>query len=228
MNPIARRVSAFFRHTSPPVHRLAGGRRTRRKVTRLAFMLLVPAAFPLVRAASAATQERHDQQRPPVVRVFLLAGQSNMEGQGAIRTLPWLGEDPDYGHLLKRWQNPDGTWRTRDDVYVYYPRARGGVKKGPLTVGFGANDERIGPELFFGDVVGDYFQEPVLLVKTAWGGKEPGEGVPATRRGRRSGAVLPGDDSHRPRGPGRPGFGRSRIERPSARPDRHGVVPGME
>jgi len=29
----------------------------------------------------------------------------------------------------------------------------------------------MGPELGFGFVLGDYFEEPVLLIKTAWGGK---------------------------------------------------------
>ena len=94
-----------------------------------------------------------------------------MEGQGAIGTLDWLGEDSTYGHLLAKLENDDGSWKVRDDVWVYYPRARGGLKKGALTVGYGANDEKIGPELLFGHVMGDCFESPVLLVKTAWGGK---------------------------------------------------------
>jgi hypothetical protein len=40
-----------------------------------------------------------------------------------------------------------------------------------LTVGFGARPELIGPELGFGNVVGDALDEPVLLIKCAWGGK---------------------------------------------------------
>jgi hypothetical protein len=38
-------------------------------------------------------------------------------------------------------------------------------------VGFAGNGDRIGPELGFGNVVGDAFKEPVLLIKLAWGGK---------------------------------------------------------
>ncbi|MDP6044110.1 MAG: sialate O-acetylesterase, partial [Phycisphaerae bacterium] len=45
------------------------------------------------------------------------------------------------------------------------------MKKGELTVGFGARDDKIGPEFQFGHVMGDHFGEPVLLIKTAWGGK---------------------------------------------------------
>ena len=77
------------------------------------------------------------------LKVFILAGQSNMEGQGAIRTLDWLGEDERYGRLLEKIKNKDGSWAVREDVWIYYPRARGGPKKGNLSVGYGARDDRI-------------------------------------------------------------------------------------
>jgi hypothetical protein len=57
------------------------------------------------------------------VKVFLLAGQSNMEGLGGIRTLDALGEHPTHGHLLKKIKNDDGSFVVRDDVFVYYHRA---------------------------------------------------------------------------------------------------------
>ena len=44
------------------------------------------------------------------------------------------------------------------------------TRKGNLTVGFGQTPDRIGPELEFGQVVGDYFDEQVLLIKASWGG----------------------------------------------------------
>jgi len=43
------------------------------------------------------------------VKVFILAGQSNMEGLGHIRTPAHLGEDPQYGALLKRIRRDDGS-----------------------------------------------------------------------------------------------------------------------
>ena len=43
-------------------------------------------------------------------------------------------------------------------------------RKGKLTVGYGS-PKCIGPELEFGTVVGDRYDEPVLLIKTAWGGR---------------------------------------------------------
>lgn len=111
------------------------------------------------------------QGRPLPVKVFILAGQSNMQGHGALRMIDSLGQDPQYGHLLKKIKTDDGSWTVRDDVWIYYPRDSGTLKKGELTVGYGANDEKIGPELMFGNIVGDHFDNQVLLIKIAWGGK---------------------------------------------------------
>ena len=123
------------------------------------------------------------------MKVFILAGQSNMEGHGGIRTLDELGAHPTLGHLLKKIKKADGSFVVRDDVFISYNRGkeRGQeVIKAPLTVGQGAHNDRIGPELMFGIGMGDYYQEPVLLIKTAWGGKDlycdfrpPSAGKPA-------------------------------------------------
>ena len=99
------------------------------------------------------------------VRVFVLTGQSNMEGKGTIRHLEELIADPstakEFGHLR------DGDrWVERDDVWIkYFDR------KGPLTVGYATPANRIGPELGFGHVVGEALDEPVVIIKAAWGGR---------------------------------------------------------
>jgi alpha-galactosidase len=59
-----------------------------------------------------------------------------------------------------------GDWVVRDDVWIWYFDRKGG-----LTIAYGARDDRIGPELQFGHVVGDHYDEQVLLLKVAWGGK---------------------------------------------------------
>lgn len=104
------------------------------------------------------------------VKVFILAGQSNMEGHGQVRSLDHLGEYPKYGDLLKKLKNADGSWVIRNDVTIYW-KAKD-RKMGPLTVGWGASENEIGPELMFGTIMGDKYNEPVLLIKTAWGGKD--------------------------------------------------------
>jgi alpha-galactosidase len=105
------------------------------------------------------------------VKVFILAGQSNMEGHGQIRSLDHLGEHPEHGHLLKKLKAPDGTWAVRDDVTISYQAEHKKNKSGPLTVGWGCEKHEIGPELMFGTIVGERYAEHVLLIKTAWGGK---------------------------------------------------------
>ena len=67
------------------------------------------------------------------VKVFILAGQSNMEGQAVVDltgkdyndgkgTLATLMSNPAKLPLLKHLKNPDGTWKVRDDVFVRYQR----------------------------------------------------------------------------------------------------------
>ena len=113
------------------------------------------------------------------LKVFILAGQSNMEGAGIIAadpkrnegkgTLEHLVRSPEtaerYAHLV----DAKGEWVARDDVWISYFE-----RHGPLSVGYGAREETIGPELGFGHVVGEHFEEPVLLIKVAWGGKSLG------------------------------------------------------
>ena len=118
------------------------------------------------------------------IKVFILAGQSNMEGQGVVSmdhpdhynggkgNLEWAMKNSPSAGMMKHLKNKDGEWVVRDDVEISF-KAKGEVRKGGLTVGYtgygGAS--HIGPELQFGHVVGDHFEEPVLLIKTAWGGK---------------------------------------------------------
>ena len=107
------------------------------------------------------------------VKVFILAGQSNMEGAGKIEGDPKRnGGKGSLSHLVensqkhKHLKDKDGKWSARDDVFIWYLG-----RKGKLAPGFGARPSAIGPEYAFGHVMGDAIKEPVLLLKTAWGGK---------------------------------------------------------
>jgi len=44
-------------------------------------------------------------------------------------------------------------------------------QQGWLTTGYGASEGHIGPEYGFGFTVGDVYEDPVLLIKSAWGGR---------------------------------------------------------
>ena len=60
--------------------------------------------------------------------------------------------------------------RHSGNVFVSYQKADEKIKR-PLSVGMGAwGADWFGPELMFGIEMGDHFKEPVLLIKTCWGG----------------------------------------------------------
>ena len=121
----------------------------------------------------------------PVLKVFLLAGQSNMEGQGVVDLdheqhynggrgiLTRVLDDPTTGKEFGHWRADDGGWSKRDDVFMWYQPERGPLKVGPLSIGYAVYEDlhHFGPEMELGWVLGEYFEEPVLLIKTAWGGK---------------------------------------------------------
>lgn len=81
------------------------------------------------------------------VKVYILAGQSNMEGKGqvdtgygggagAIGSLRYqVNNDPaNYGHLV----DGSGNWAVRNDAWIWSTTAdNNAVEKGNLTVGFG-------------------------------------------------------------------------------------------
>src|SRR5215217_8179273 len=119
---------------------------------------LVTGLFLFAGAAAAGLE------RGKPVKVFILAGQSNMEGKAKLSLLEYQAAQPAtrglFAHLRK-----DDKWVERDDVCIKFLD-----RKGKLTVGYGSPG-CIGPELEFGNVVGDRYEEPVLLIKTAWGGR---------------------------------------------------------
>ncbi|MBK7096359.1 MAG: T9SS type A sorting domain-containing protein [Saprospiraceae bacterium] len=108
-----------------------------------------------------------------------MAGQSNMQGYGTI-------DDPqnDPGTLIDVIQkdvNGDWSkigekdnWTTLDDAFLYFER-NGETIKSNVTVGQGAYADLIGPELMFAHQLDEYYEDPVLIIKTAWGGKSLAE-----------------------------------------------------
>jgi hypothetical protein len=73
---------------------------------------------------------------------------------------------------MKKLKNDKDEWVVRDDVQISF-KVGETARKGGLTVGYTGygNSSHIGPELGFGFVIGDHIMEPVMLIKTAWGGK---------------------------------------------------------
>ncbi|MFN0125837.1 MAG: sialate O-acetylesterase [Verrucomicrobiales bacterium] len=143
------------------------------------FLILILSTFSLLPFDAGAQSEK--------LKVFILAGQSNMEGQGSVDhdderdsnggkgNLVWSMKHSKSAEKMKMLKNEKGEWVVRDDVLISF-KVGDKVLKGGLTVGYtgyAADGSRrhMGPELGFGFVLGDFYQEPVLLIKTAWGGK---------------------------------------------------------
>jgi len=109
------------------------------------------------------------------LKVYLLVGQSNMQGHAAERTLAHLGMDPKTAPLLKAIQNTDGSAKVHDRIWISSIEVaeESGVKQGKLTIGYGAGgrEPKIGPELTFGITMQQHVGEPILIIKTSWGGK---------------------------------------------------------
>jgi len=102
------------------------------------------------------------------VKVFILAGQSNMQGHAALRTLEYLIYNEETAKEYEQWKDRDGRWVERRDVWVW---TTDGERSGNLKPGFGVNEIKMGPELGFGWVIGEHMPEQVLLIKTCWGGR---------------------------------------------------------
>jgi alpha-galactosidase len=117
------------------------------------------------------------------LKVFVLAGQSNMEGHAEVSTFDYIGKDPLTAPLLKEMRNPDGTPRVCDKVWMSYltgpyDGSANGEGLGKLTAGFGARGDqptkdggKIGPEFTFGIYMEKELKQPILIIKTAWGGR---------------------------------------------------------
>lgn len=134
--------------------------------------LAVFAAVAWVAACQGATKHP--------LKVFILAGQSNMEGPAAISTIDYIADDPVTAPLYKEMVGPDGKPVVCDHVWLSY--LTGGKSgnfevTGKMTAGYGAiknpptPGDRIGPEFTFGITMSKAVKEPFLIIKTAWGGK---------------------------------------------------------
>jgi carbohydrate esterase-like sialic acid-specific acetylesterase len=102
------------------------------------------------------------------VKVFILAGQSNMQGHAALRTLEYLIYNKETAAEYQQWKDRWGDWYERSDVWIW---TTDGQRYGNLKPGFGQSDKKIGPELGFGWILGEHLDEQVLLIKTCWGGR---------------------------------------------------------
>lgn len=112
------------------------------------------------------------------LKVFILSGQSNMVGMANIKTFPAIGMDPVTAPMLKDLLDKDGKPLVCDQVYICKPGDGEGPKApverfGKLEAGYGGgNGSNIGPEYSFGIYMHKMLNEPILIIKTARGGRD--------------------------------------------------------
>ncbi len=140
--------------------------------TALALAALAIAGFAFNAAARAA--------KP--LKVYILSGQSNMEGQARVETFDYIGDDPNTAPMLKEMRGADGKPRVCEKVWISYltgspDKGTLGEGVGKLTAGYGSRGNpaedggKIGPEFTFGIYASKAYDGPILIIKTAWGGK---------------------------------------------------------
>lgn len=140
-------------------------------------------AFALSALAFAGLPEPVSAAEPSAkpVKIYVLSGQSNMTGRGTLgdlrkpaaeqkATLVRYIMDPanvgKYKFLHEGPEKNNAGWAIRDDVFITT-----GDRHGGLTTNYGGfRNNGFGPELPIGHLLGDYHDEPVLLVKVAFGG----------------------------------------------------------
>jgi alpha-galactosidase len=111
------------------------------------------------------------------LKVYILAGQSNMQGHANISTFDYIGKDPVTAPILAAMRDPQGKPRVCEQVWISSLGCGGNQysdmleKTGRLTAGFGASDSEIGPEFTFGISMEKALKAPVLIIKTSWGGR---------------------------------------------------------
>lgn len=66
------------------------------------------------------------------LKVFILAGQSNMEGKGKVSLLEYQITQPETANLFDHLHK-DGNWIEREGVWIKFLD-----RKGNLTVGYGS------------------------------------------------------------------------------------------
>lgn len=107
------------------------------------------------------------------LKVYILAGQSNMQGHAKVSTFEHIGMDPATQPMLAEMLGPDGEPKVCERAWISSIGCAEAEQTGKLTAGFGAagDEPKIGPEFTFGLYLQKLTDAPILLIKTSWGGK---------------------------------------------------------
>jgi hypothetical protein len=153
------------------------------------FSLTTLCAFHVMMIVRLAANEVYGKTHP-VVRVFIVAGDGNVEGFASKHHLHEMvvgkidinskkitsdnqleNSELPYQHL---WNPSNSSWIIRDDVFVAYDHHRGlDLVYGPLSVNgsYVGSTITFGPEIQMGHVLGNLYDEPIVIIKAGWDGR---------------------------------------------------------
>jgi len=117
----------------------------------------------------SSTALSDDTKKP--LQIYILAGQSNMQGHAKISTFEHIGMDAATKPMLDRMIDAKGKPTVCQRVWISSIGCAESEQTGKLTAGFGASPEKIGPEFTFGIYTQMLTDAPILIIKTSWGGK---------------------------------------------------------
>jgi hypothetical protein len=153
------------------------------------------AFFILIAVAVTSFAYAQDGKDRPV-KIYVLAGQSNMQGKGGIEgdhggSLRGIVKNhpEQYGFLA----DAKGEWVERKDVWAFLDQAPRESKFSGMMPGYGSSGGQVGPELGFGHKIGDVHDEQVLVIKACWGGKSVGHNFLSPSVGKYPKPMVPSD-----------------------------------
>ena len=117
----------------------------------------------------SSTALSEDTKKP--LQIYILAGQSNMQGHAKISTFEHIGMDAATKPMLDLMIDAKGKPTVCQRVWISSIGCAESEQTGKLTAGFGASPEKIGPEFTFGIYTQMLTDAPILIIKTSWGGK---------------------------------------------------------
>ncbi len=111
------------------------------------------------------------------LKIYILAGQSNMQGQAQLSTVPRMALSPETKALHDKMLDEAGNPIAHKGASIVYFTG-GDISKGeerPLVVQKGVLAAgvvgAIGPDIAFGITMDEAEDAPILIIKTAWGGR---------------------------------------------------------
>jgi len=129
-------------------------------------------AMAVLVAATVYGQEKKPDngKKGKPLKVYILAGQSNMTGMVGRNTLEHIKMFPDTAEEFKDLFDENGAPVDLNEVYVSQWKDKDGGTLGPRYGG--GKGVRFGPEYAFGVYMHKKLKEPFLIIKTSQGGKD--------------------------------------------------------